>query len=537
MHLQADIRPRNRAWTVLVAFLLLVPQLQGAWAASLSRGPYLQMRSDTGITVRWRTDVPTPSELWWGTSVDALDQRLFDPTLKSDHALRIEDLSPDTPYWYAVGDGSALLAGGDATTWLRTAPVRGEPRALRIWVIGDSGLPGPDQVAVRDAYLGATGSRETDFVLLLGDNAYPDGTDAQYQAGLFDPYAALLRTTPLWPARGNHDSSHPGSDDDYFDYFDFPTNGELGGVASGTESWFSFDVGNVHFICLDSYQGDLTPPSAMLDWVEQDLAANSSEWTIVFTHYPPYTKGSHDSDTDWACIRVRENFVPLFEVGGVDLVLSGHSHSFERSYLIDGHYGDTSTFDVTHLLDGGDGDRMGDGVYRKPSHGPAPHEGTVYAVVGCSSRLGPGTFDHPAMLRGSSTLGSMILEVDADGLSARFLDGSGSLLDAFTITKGQVVATPPSSTPWTLRIEPNPFAQQTRLSFELPRSARLRAEIFDVAGRWVRTIADGSWPSGPTVLHWDGRDGRGRSVAGGSYFLRLWMDGSVRASRKLVLLR
>ena len=65
---------------------------------------------------------------------------------------------------------------------------------------------------------------------------------------------------------------------------------------------------------------------------------------IAFCHHPPYTKGSHDSDADIELMEMRQNALPILEDAGVDLVLSGHSHSYERSFLIDGHYGTSSTF-------------------------------------------------------------------------------------------------------------------------------------------------------------------------------------------------
>ena len=80
----------------------------------------------------------------------------------------------------------------------------------------------------------------------------------------------------------------------------------------------------------------------MLTWLEADLAANTNEWLIAFWHHPPYSKGSHDSDWEMELIQMRENALPLLESYGVDLVLSGHSHCYERSYFLDGHYGRSS---------------------------------------------------------------------------------------------------------------------------------------------------------------------------------------------------
>jgi hypothetical protein len=90
---------------------------------------------------------------------------------------------------------------------------------------------------------------------MLGDNAYDTGTDAEYQAAVFSMYPSILRQSVLWSAIGNHDtaqSTNPSLSIPYFQIFNLPTNGEAGGVASGTEKYYSFDYANIHFICLDS---------------------------------------------------------------------------------------------------------------------------------------------------------------------------------------------------------------------------------------------------------------------------------------------
>ena len=93
----------------------------------------------------------------------------------------------------------------------------------------------------------------------------------------------------------------------------------------------------------------------MMTWLTNDLAANDKEWVIAFWHHPPYTKGSHDSDTEGRLIDMRENALPILESYGVDLVLSGHSHSYERSHLLDGHYGTSDTLTGAMILDNGGG--------------------------------------------------------------------------------------------------------------------------------------------------------------------------------------
>src|SRR5262249_35663081 len=176
--------------------------------------------------------------------------------------------------------------------------------------------------------------------------------------------------------KGNHDINN------YFDVFTLPSNGQAGGVASGTEAYYSFDYANVHFICLNSFDVDLSVGGPMLTWLQSDIASTTQRWIIAYWHHPPYSKGSHDSDIDFELTEMRQNAGPILEAGGVDLVLTGHSHSYERSFLIDGHYGRSDTFTDAMKVDGGSGLDVGTGAYRKPNVSPAPHSGTVYAVAG-----------------------------------------------------------------------------------------------------------------------------------------------------------
>src|SRR6059036_2578910 len=102
--------------------------------------------------------------------------------------------STSTPSARAKG----RLLGGDSTYFFFTSPRTGKVKPTRIWVIGDSGTGKRKARAVRDAYLPFTRTRHTDLWLMLGDNAYPNGTDSEYQAAVFNLYPMLLRNTVLW---------------------------------------------------------------------------------------------------------------------------------------------------------------------------------------------------------------------------------------------------------------------------------------------------------------------------------------------------
>lgn len=409
-------------------------------AQSLIRGPYLQMGTDTEITVRWRTSNATDGWVDYGPSLENPADRVEHTNSTGEHELTISALSPDRKYYYAIGHGDTKLAG-DSSYFFVTAPAPGTRKKTRIWVIGDSGTADAAARAVRDAYTAYTGSRHTDLWVMLGDNAYDDGTESEYQRSVFDTYPEMLRKSVLWPAFGNHDARSATSAFEtgvFYDIFTLPRDAEAGGVATGTEAYYSFEYGNLHFICLNSDDVNRSVSGAMLTWLQDDLAANDKDWTIAFWHHPPYSKGSHNSDTENKLIGMRQNALPILEKGGVDLVLSGHSHSYERSFLLDGHYAASHHFDPgIHAIDDGDGREDGNGAYSKPTFGaPASHEGAVYVVAGSSGKTSGGSLDHPAIFYAENVLGSVILEVDSMRLDLTFLNWIGTTSDHFTLLKG-----------------------------------------------------------------------------------------------------
>jgi hypothetical protein len=410
---------------------------------AVMRGPYLQMGTPTSAVVRWRTTAAVSSEVRFGTEPGALTRTVQSATTVTEHEVTLTGLTPRTRYFYNVGTAGAILSGGEPTHHFLTLPPPGPPVPTRIWALGDSGTADHNAAAVRDAYtkLAADG-RRTDVWLMLGDNAYPVGTDAEYQRAVFDMYPDFLRSTFLWPTIGNHDtafSADPPANLPYFQIFTLPTRGEAGGLASGTERYYAFDYANIHFICLDSMSSSRAPGSPMLTWLEADLAQNTRDWVIAFWHHPPYSKGSHDSDLEHELVQMREHVLPILERGGVDLVLTGHSHSYERSFLLAGHYGPSTTLTEAMKKDPGSGREGETGPYRKPSRGPASGEGAVYVVAGSSGAayaVATSTLDHPAMLVTLVRLGSLVVDVDGMRLHARFLRENGEVDDQFTIVKG-----------------------------------------------------------------------------------------------------
>ncbi len=405
---------------------------------NILRGPYLQNGSATNVTVRWRTDVPTPSLVRFGTNAIDLDQTATSGLVTTNHEVRLTQLLPDTKYYYAFGSCPEALSGS-ALTYFVTAPELGTPKPTRIWVVGDAGTANIHQINVRNAYQAFNGTRHTDLWLTLGDNAYNFGYDAEYQVRLFDIYTNLLPNSVLWPALGNHDTAFSTAHVDtypYFDIFTLPRNGEAGGVASGKEHYYSFDHGNIHFVCLDSVTSLRATNSPMYLWLASDLATNRADWTIAYWHHPPYSRGGHNSDIEFELLQMRRIFGPVLERGGVDLVLTGHSHSYERSFLLDRHYDFSTNISDCVILDAGSGREQETGAYRKATRGPAPHQGTVYVVAGSSGQASGGALNHPANFISLNNLGSLVLDVVSNRLDVRFVRETGAVADHFTILKG-----------------------------------------------------------------------------------------------------
>ncbi len=402
---------------------------------TLTRGPYLQAGSNDTVTVRWRTEEETASVVAYGPSPGTLTKVAIVEDATTEHEVKLTGLPASTKLYYAFGTPESDLLGADDDHFVTTAPPKGTSKPTRIWVLGDPGTADSDQEAVRDAYYSFTGSRETDLWILLGDNAYDDGTDAEYQDAVFDMYPSTLKSSVLWSTLGNHDGHSADSGTQtgpYSEIFSLPRQAEAGGVPSGTEAYYSFDYGSIHFVCLDSYDSDTSPDGDMMTWLTNDLAASSSQWLVAFWHHPPYSKGSHDSDDEGQLIDMREQALPILESFGVDLILSGHSHAYERSFYLNGHYDTSNTLAQSMVLDAGDGRPRGDGAYTRAS---GAKEGAVYVVAGSSGQTSGGSLDHPAMYISLNELGSLVVDVDGATLDVSFIDDAAVVRDSFRILK------------------------------------------------------------------------------------------------------
>ena len=245
-------------------------------------------------------------------------------TKNLEHAVVLSGLDANTTYYYSIGYGSCaeftLLAGGDQVHYVTTAPAPDSYRPFTVWFLGDSGEGGKEAVSpnsgrgngarrVRDAFL-KWNEGSPDLCVLLGDNAYRDGKEIEYQYGFFNIFPTVLRNTPVWPTLGNHEFASDFivnstlQSGPYYDLFSLPRFGEAGGIPSGTEAYYSFDYETVHFVSLESFFGISRGPESFIEdmkaWLEADIIDSAQnpnhKWRIAFFHHPPYSKGSHATD-------------------------------------------------------------------------------------------------------------------------------------------------------------------------------------------------------------------------------------------------
>jgi acid phosphatase type 7 len=464
----------------------------------INRGPYLQLVTSESLYIVWRTEWERIEPVVrFGTTPDKLDrvakgwsittkgslgktndtdprvvalrtarnQRL--PKLHSapagtfQYEARLTKLEPNTRYYYAVFDGEKRLTPVDESYQFETYPATGEKTSLRFWVAGDTGTARKPQYMVMQSALNfaAREKRPFDFFMHVGDIAYLAGTEQQFQTRNFRPFDPMLRTLVCWPTMSNHDGASAKSgtgDGPYFDAYVLPTKGEAGGAPSNLEAVYAFDYGRAHFICLDSFHLSKKTNEVMATWLKKDLKKakddRKTDWIIAFFHHPAYTKGSHDGTREKEPLEMRQWIQPILEAGGVDVVFNGHSHTYERTKLIDGCYGTNQTGDG-FVLDDGDGNPFGDGPYRK-SAGINAREGLVTCVTGHGGMSLGRVGSLPMAVTVASEYGSTIVDIEGDTLTATMINQYGDKMDCFQIVKRGKVTPVKQPHPWELTAFP-----------------------------------------------------------------------------------
>src|SRR5829696_6898826 len=203
--------------------------------------------------------------------------------------------------------------------------------SLRFAVIGDTGTGTSKQHDLGDMMVQYRAAFPFEFVLMMGDNLYGGETPQDFEKKFSDPYKKLLADkVKFYATLGNHDMALQ------VNYEKFNMNGK---------EYYRFKKGNVAFYSLNSNYMD----KKQVEWLESELAKDTSEWKVCFFHHPPYSSAKkHGSDG-----QLREVVEPIFLKYGVDVVLTGHDHVYERIkpqkgiyYFVSGAGGKLRTGDI-----------------------------------------------------------------------------------------------------------------------------------------------------------------------------------------------
>ena len=300
---------------------------------TIVRSPYLQNVRNDRASVLWATnEFGVGSVRYTSDGVTfrtaTATSRFFSRTetgLARDlwqYQADLTGLAPNTDYAYGVTvDGQEIGTLGKAS--LRTAG----PGPFSFIVLGDSGWGGPDQFMIAQRLP----AEKLALVVHTGDLVYMVGTYETYQRNYFNYYASSMSSVPFFPCPGNHDYDVANAAP-YLAIHSLPNEG----VPIGDRGrYYSYDWGNVHFVSIDAHQSlerAVNSNGPMLRWLDNDLRSTRQFWRIVYFHYPPFASGQNTNDIQ--SLWVRQHVVPILERHGVQVVFSGHEHSYQRNHPI-----------------------------------------------------------------------------------------------------------------------------------------------------------------------------------------------------------
>jgi uncharacterized protein (TIGR03437 family) len=313
---------------VACAFALL--GFQQPTAATLVHSPYLQNLGADHVTIVWSTlenesaSVQYSTDTSFSQSVPASAPIAF-PSTQTDMGFTfyqyravLTGLSPGTAYSYRV------IEGGNITPESNYRFSTPGPGPVSFLVLGDSGDGSSHQLAVTLQLV----TEQPNFVVHVGDIAYESGTYNEFTANYFEYYKTLQRRACFFTIAGNHeyytDNSAP------YLALHAPPTATVPVPDQG--KYYSFDWADMHFTGLDANLLDpqfADAQARMLVWLDNDLAQSQALWKIVFFHQTAYPIQHHIDDP--IDIAARALFVPILERHGVQLVLAGHEHNYQRS--------------------------------------------------------------------------------------------------------------------------------------------------------------------------------------------------------------
>jgi len=344
-------------------------------------GPYLIRVSQTQATVMWETSEPTKGVVQFGRT-ERLSRTAGENEAATTHNVMLQGLEPGTIHRYRLTDGSEP---GPVYAF-RTAPRTDQP--FRIGLATDMQSAHPQGPGLWNTGAQLLMDQEVQAVMILGDMVEHCDKVEQWRA-FFRRARGLFAHVPVYPVIGNHEIWPDHGNSHFFRYFDFPDR----------KAVYHFDYGNAHVVCLDSTW--IGRQSGWFDtrWAAEVLQASSAEWQFAFFHHPPYSARpmpQYDYKGGTAMLDVLARH-------GVDMVASGHMHTYERTYPMAGG---------------------------KPDH----TQGVVYLTLGGSGGSQPSTRNYPWALRAAPGNDVAVIDIEGKTLQYRRVREDGQVKDAATFT-------------------------------------------------------------------------------------------------------
>ena len=318
--------------------IILTP---GKTAKDLGFAWYSQKKGEPAVKIGKKEDLSDAQEFkGTATEINRSNQK---NTYKASNKVTVEGLfEENTTYYYSYTDDVKNPAWSEVqsyttkkTTNFQTILV-GDPQ---IGASGSQGQGTADDINIAVDTFNWNKTLEqakitapnASFILSAGDQIDYAGTDSSDGKNVRESeyagftYPALLRMLPLATTIGNHESK--GTDYKY--HYNNPNSEDgLGSTNSGSDYYFSY--GNVLFISLNSNNRNTVEHRQLL---KKAVESNpDAKWKVVMFHHDIYGSGQPHSDTDGANLRAL--FAPLMDEFSIDMCLTGHDHSYARSYLM-----------------------------------------------------------------------------------------------------------------------------------------------------------------------------------------------------------
>lgn len=406
-----------------------------------------------GLTISWtNSTAATTDQIKWGYT-NSYEQGITNIVSRAGYAAATNKffsftfpgvLSSNATIYYSLYD-SVTSTWTTQKTYITSPPLN--VNAFSFAAVGDSRT----NVSVWNNVSTLINGKNPAFVVFNGDIVDTGSSASQWDAW-FDNGTNLINNKLILHAQGNHDVASASY---YQNIFDLPKNN-----VPTTELYYSVDYGDAIFICLNS---ETPADTAQRTWLTNTLAANASKkWKIVSFHRPFYTVGPHAGEMDayW------NTWFKAFDDYGVDLILTGHDHLYERFKPINRNV--STTAPVANY-----GSLAGEGRCQVVCGGA----GAPLYTAGTSSLLQSFKSDYHYVM----------FDVTNTTLCGTVYDDSNVVIDNFCINKPYLSTDTPKGIFYPIKLYPNPVKDIFKVEYSSPNTGDVIINIYDIKGKLVAT--------------------------------------------------